>query len=460
MGITQASTPRDIVFISKATPGDDDFALWLAPRLEAAGYKVFADILVLEAGDRWRKVLTTTLQECACKLLLCCSDATLSRDGVLEELGIGLDLAKTLKDPKFVIPLRLEPFKKVFGMGELQYVDFERGWAEGLSKLLEMLKRQKVPRAGEPSINPNWESYRRRSPIPLIGEPEPLTSNWLRMVSAPDEIHFYEGRGVLPANAIQRLAREAKFPVALNGSGFLTCAMPDEIESEFSHLGRFARTNSIPFLEFVERGSEKLGIAKQDASNIMVAMVRRAWEAYCIERGLLSYQYVGAMGFHASGDQAKLGERIPWGRQGERRSSMLRNEARGHVWQYGVTGTPAFWPLPHLKLKSRVLFAPPHEGDAGSPYDDPRKQHRLRRSGCKGWRNKQWRGRLLAFLELLSRESAFIALAMGANASIKLEAQPMILTSPVSTKLPDAMAEDAEEADESTLGRPEVDEAE
>jgi hypothetical protein len=460
MSITQASIQRDILFISKATPGDDDFALWLAPRLEAAGYKVFADILVLEAGDRWRKVLTTTLQERACKLLLCCSDATLSRDGVLEELGIGLDLAKSEKDPRFVIPLRLEPFKKVFGMGELQYVDFERGWAEGLSKLLEMLKRQKVPRAGTPSINPNWESYRRRSAIPLIDEPERLTSNWLRMASVPDEIHFYEGSGALLASAVQRLVREAKFPVALNGSGFLTCALPDEIESEFSHLGRFRRTHSISFMEFVERGSDKLGIARQDASNIMVAMVRRAWEAYCVERGLLSYQYADAVGFHVSGAQAKLGERVPWGQQGERRSSMLRNEARGHVWQYGVTGTPAFWPLPHLKLKSRVLFAPPHEGDAGSPYDNPRKQHRLRRSGCKGWRNKQWRGRLLAFLEMLSEDSAFISLAMGPNASIKLVAQPMIFTSPVTTKLPDAMEEDAEEADESTLGRPEIDEAE
>ena len=33
---------RSVVFISKATPGDDEFVLWLAPRLEAAGYAVFA----------------------------------------------------------------------------------------------------------------------------------------------------------------------------------------------------------------------------------------------------------------------------------------------------------------------------------------------------------------------------------------------------------------------------------
>jgi hypothetical protein len=46
---------RQTLFISKATPGDDAFTLWLAPRLEAQGYRVFADILSFEAGDRWRK---------------------------------------------------------------------------------------------------------------------------------------------------------------------------------------------------------------------------------------------------------------------------------------------------------------------------------------------------------------------------------------------------------------------
>jgi hypothetical protein len=49
---------RDVIFISKGTPEDDQFVLWLVPRLEAAGYRVFADILTLEPGDRWRKEIT------------------------------------------------------------------------------------------------------------------------------------------------------------------------------------------------------------------------------------------------------------------------------------------------------------------------------------------------------------------------------------------------------------------
>src|SRR5262249_13836598 len=142
------------------------------PRLEAAGYKVFADILTLEPGDRWRKEITSALQDRSKKMLLCCPDSTLAKEYVQEEIGIGLELAKTLPDPRFVIPLRLESYRKVLGIGELQYIDFVRGWAEGLSKLLATLKRQKVPcDRSKVKINRNWEIYRRRSAVPVREEP-------------------------------------------------------------------------------------------------------------------------------------------------------------------------------------------------------------------------------------------------------------------------------------------------
>jgi len=182
---------REIVFISKATPEDDEFVLWLAPRLEAAGYTVFADILTLEPGDRWRRQITETLQNKAVKMLLCCRDATLNKIGVQEEIGIASDVAKELKDPRLIIPLRLEPFKKLFGIGELQWVDFLGSWARGLYDLLDTLEKQNVPRAAQAVINPNWENYRKRLAIKVEKKPEVLTSNWLRVAGLPDAIRYY-----------------------------------------------------------------------------------------------------------------------------------------------------------------------------------------------------------------------------------------------------------------------------
>src|SRR5580698_8643936 len=206
--------PRDVVFISKATPLDNEFALWLAPRLEAAGYKVFADILSLEPGDRWRKSVTSALQSRAIKMLLCCKDDSLSADGVTEEIEIASDLAKSLNDPKFIIPLRLKQFQKVFGIAGLQYIDFERGWAEGLDMLLDALRRQKVPRYEQnAAINPNWEVFRRRGAIPLLREPERLTSNWLRIAQLPDVLRYFEPSGASDRGALEATATRAAYPV-------------------------------------------------------------------------------------------------------------------------------------------------------------------------------------------------------------------------------------------------------
>jgi hypothetical protein len=76
---------------------------------------------------------------------------------------------------------------------------------------------------------------------------------------------------------------------------------------------------------------------------------------------------------------------------------VLRNSAGGKVYQYGISATPYFWPFPHFQLKARALFAELAGDRAGAVIADANIQHRLRRTICKGWRNKAWHGRLMAF---------------------------------------------------------------
>lgn len=451
---------RDVVFLIKSSPSDDEFALWLAPKLEAEGYHVFADILTLQPGDRWRREINRALEQRAAKVLLVCRNATLDDQAVQDDIDIALDVAKSLGDQRFIIPLRLEAGRKVRGIGDAVAVDFVRGWGDGLKSLLDALKRQKVPkRTDEAQIDLNWEMFRRRGAIPLLNQPERLTSNWLRIVEAPDAIHVYEGSGAVDPDRLKRAVASYGFPVIVHGRGFLAFADQDEVDTEFASVGRFRLKHSIPLMDFVDGGFVKIGMDGQTASNQLNAMLKQAWASFCRERGLIEYQYSASTGFHASPDLAPKGRRIPWGRQGEgRRSSMLRNVAKGHIWQFGVTALPAFWPFWHFKLKSRVLFAQDNGTPDGLAIDDSRKMHRLRRTICKGWRNKQWYGRMLAFLELMSGESAFIRLRLSATSDVVLQAEPILFSSPVSTALPDILDADDEETDQSTLGRPDNDE--
>lgn len=452
---------RDVLFILKASPLDDEFALWLAPKLEAEGYQVFADILTLQPGDRWRREVSSALEHRAAKVILVCRNDTADDQAMQDDIDIALDVGKALDDKRFIIQLKLEQGRKIKGLGDAIAVDFVRGWGEGLSTLLDTLKRQRTPmRADEATIDPNWEIFRRRGAIPLKNEPERLTSNWLRIVEAPDAIHFYEPSGVVDLNHMKRFADTHPYPVIVQGRGVLTFENEDAIVEAFAVVGRFKLTRSIPLDRFVQEGDRGLRLQRQPAQNLINAMMKQAWFKLCRERGLLEYEFSGGTGFHASPAFAPIGQRIPWGKQGERRSSMLRNRAKGHIWQFGVTAFPSFWPFWHFKLKSRVLFASDNGTPEGIAIDDKRKMHRLRRTICKGWRNKQWYGRMLAFLELLSGESAYIRLRLSASEDIVLEAAPILFSSPVSTDLPDAQSGDDEETDLSTLGRPNADEEE
>ena len=359
-----ASTERDTLFIIKSSPIDDEFALWLAPKLEAEGYQVFADILTLEPGDRWRREINQALENRAAKVLLVSKNATLDDPLVQDDIDIALDVAERRGDKRFILPLRLEAGRKVKGIGDTVAVDFVRGWGEGLMLLLDALRRQKVPRhADAVRINPNWELFRRRGAIPLISQPERLTSNWLRVTEAPDTIYYYEPSGASDPDQLKRALARYPYPTAIQGRGFLSFAEQAEIDEAFEEIGRFRVKRSIALLKFLDEGLPKLGIERQVASNLLMVMIKEAWFKFCYIRGLIHYSYSNSVGFHASPALAPVGTRIPWGKQGDRRSSMLRNIAKGHIWQFGVTALPATWPFWHIKLKARVLFA----ADNGTP---------------------------------------------------------------------------------------------
>ncbi len=204
----------------------------------------------------------------------------------------------------------------------------------------------------------------------------------------------------------------------------------------------------------MESGVPDLTLQSREATNLVMSIFRRAWENYCRERELIAYAYSQFFGFHVGAKQLALGKKVHWGRQGERRSAMLRNKAQGKIWQFGVSAAPSFFPFPHFRLKTRVLFA---EGDGdreGEHFADKRLQHRYRRTVCKGWRNKQWHGRLMAFLELLSGDEATIKLPLGKERVIKLDATPILFTSPVSTVLPNVLEDEDEEHEDDVLGPP------
>ena len=135
-----------------------------------------------------------------------------------------------------------------------------RGWAEGLVKLLDTLRRQKVPQtASKIQFNPGWEIYRRRGAISINNEPERLTSNWIRVVEVPDVIRYFEPTGAVERYAIKDACRAALFPAEPHRQGFFSFATVPEINDAFAYIGRFEAKHEVNTLTFVQSGSEECG---------------------------------------------------------------------------------------------------------------------------------------------------------------------------------------------------------
>lgn len=450
--VTESIIERTKLFISKATPGDDAFTLWLATRLEAEGYEVFADILDLDAGDAWRRKITANLQKQSVKMLLCCSDETLQRDGVLEEIEIAKDLTRSLNDPNFIIPLKLKPFEKLFGIAGLQYIDFEQSWAEGLVKLLKSLERQNVPKLVTPTIQSGWADYQRRMAIKLVAEPEVLTSNWLRIMNVPDELNFIAPKGMTSPGAMKKLSVEFPYPIVPFENGFITFAETADFEEHFGSMGTFERRGSVDFRAFSKDGWPEQDIEYFVSGRMISNLLRQAWEAHVKKQGFHPHDFANGTALIVSQGQIALNKRVPWGRQGDRRLSVLRNKSKGKIWEYGISAQPSLFPFPHFRLKGRVLFSEVDAKMRTKIIDDHRIQHKFRRSVCGSWRNRAWHGRLMAFMELLAGESPYVTLPVGMGHHILIDASPIQATSPVTARNTTLLGEDAEEVDDTTLG--------
>jgi hypothetical protein len=168
--------------------------------------------------------------------------------------------------------------------------------------------------------------------IPLVEEAERLTSNWLRAAEAPDIIRYFESTGTIENRLLDRALEDFPYPCAKQSSGIITFAEQSEVDSAFASAGRFKLKHEIPLLEFVDNGFSALGIERQVASNLVIAMIKKAWLSFCREKGFVEHHYSNAVGFHASAAQAAIGQRIPWGKQGDRRPrcfAMSRRDISG-----------------------------------------------------------------------------------------------------------------------------------
>lgn len=436
------TSERSSIFISHATPEDNHFVRWLGAKLTAMGYEVWADVMRLKGGSDWSRILEDALRKKACKMLLVCTANGVEKPGVRAEIEMATIVARALGDDSFIIPLRLENYEAPFRIATAQYIDFKRSWATGFLELSELLQEIKVPR-GQPGAMQTWLESHADGSDHLQDRPEPLVSNWLQVRQLPKEVRYIEAPVGIKLSDFQNRDLH-KWPVAAHRAGVLTFAALDEQrKGENTPPCQLAGTR--PTSDFLDTGWEEIGIPPLQARRMMADLGTRAFENFCRSRGLKSY---GGSGGRANwwGDIKTLPlnkVKFDWPFRRGLRQIVGQSEKRAIHWHYAVNGQFRTGPIQHLRLSPRLVFS----SNGLDAIDDVKRNHQLRRSFAKGWRNARWRDMLCAYIWWLADGTSEIAIAVGPMEHIVVTVPPMQFGCPVSVPEGDEAAADEDEDD-------------
>lgn len=424
---------RTALFISHASPEDNSFTIWLGAKLSILGYEVWADVLRLRGGDDWQRKLEHALKQKTCKVLLVANAVAVEKQGVRNEIQIASNIAREIGDKEFIIPLRLAAFDAPFLIAHLQYIDFEPGWTRGLAELLETLEETyNVPRrAGDRSAI--WRERQLVHAKEVVPTPERLVSNWLEIDQTPKSIRFYDFRGGISHGQAQSRIEDAPWPIVPFRRGFLSFAPIHDLQEHFGPSLPLKLEEERGLHIFLDDGWPKLDIAPWNARSRFSDLSRQAFERMFSSRGLKGYSLSDRQtAWWAPLDVAPSSKvSFRWDQISGLRQIQGVSAKRRMNWHFGVTVATRTTPIRHVRVISRLIFTE----DGRTPFDDPAKMHRLRRSFARSWRNARWRDMLLAFLYWLAEGHSQLSVPVSSEESLVMRLPPASWMAPVSIPL-------------------------
>jgi hypothetical protein len=414
---------RDAIFISHATPEDNAFTLWLGGHLTALGYKVFADVMRLRGGDDWERILEDAIRNKAKRFLLVATPVSVEKQGVRNEITIATETAKRIKEDGFIVPLRLAAFPPPLQVAHAQYINFEKGWADGLAELLSLLETLGVPKSAPSDEAKAWQSLQLKDARALGPGPETLVSNWLRIDALPDKIVLYDFKGGISIGAAQAAIKNSSIPIAAHNRGFMSFAPLHQLQEYFGPNLPLYVMDTCDLQTFFESGWKLQRLEARDCRPKFTDISRRALDIYFESKGLKPFEYAdGRNAWWGTSAHATIEQHpFAWGDHKGRRQLVGRSEKRGFSWHYGVSCWARSGPIRHVRVTGRVIFT----SNGHEIIGDARRVHRMRRTFCKGWRNDKWRDLLLAFWHRLAQGAAFVDVSLGEGVSMRLALPPV-----------------------------------
>jgi len=422
---------RDTVFISHATPHDNDFVRWLGARLTGHGYKVWADLFELKGGDPFWSTIEKALRHHARKMIFVVSKASVDpeRTGTLNELSVADSLKKQFKDPSFIIPVKIDatPFGELpIQIHRLNAIDFSAGWGAKLVELLDTLEAADIPKANgdQRAEFERWRATMVRTSTIIEVSPEKVLSNLLPITGMPKSITFYEYDG--DNTKIAAAMKGTGIPHGMFNRHIISLAAMSEIQSRLPPSFTLAVRAHVGLDVFLDGSGADPSLPIRDAArNMATSLLRQHVESYLRWRGLKEFTTSTSSAFFFPGGLVP-NDKVPYLAASGRRTNknvVGRSERNNVHWHLAMKVNIVLGPPPIVRLKPYICFSE----DGTTALDDPKRTSAIRRRFCKNWWNPHWRQLVEAFCTFLAEGKEKIEIALGGSDALTLGARPLEL---------------------------------
>jgi len=415
------------IFISHATPDDNDFTKWLSLKLIALGYEVWCDLLYLKKGTDFWSSIETEIRENTFKFLIVQSEISNKREGVLKELAVAAKVKKQLQDETFIIPLAIDNKLSYDDINielvRLNSIDFKTSWAKGLQDLIEALEKQNVPK-NVPDPNKSNLLYQQifLQGKSVMEKDEIYYSNWFPIISFPDELRFHKYEWRLPKDFD---VKTLTFP-AIRYKDYL-CTFAWEYDFMY-HLPKTEKYNSndtikISVADIFSETYNSEFISNAECQRLIVQLINRGFALRMKEKVVRQYEMSTRVAY--------------WIEKGTlEKDKFNKIQLVGKIldknWHFGITAACKLYPYNVLMVSSHIFFT----SDGKTLIISKDQQHRARRKQGAKWWNNDWRTKLLAFVKYISDDENSFYLEMGSEEKIKISNLPLQFLGKVSYEIP------------------------
>jgi hypothetical protein len=433
---------RDTLFISHATPEDNDFAIWLASRLEMLGYKTWVDKKHLLGGEKLWSTIQNVIKNDAIKLLIVYSRNILTKDGNLKD-GIEKEFTyaesiasqENMKD--FIIPLHIDnsQYNDFIGSNRLNHISFEQNWAIGLKQLLKKLEKDNIPQMidiRESSFS-EWYENEYVSNCSIIPKKELFYSSWWEIASMPQRFYMYQFDNLTQAIAIRNI--NINIPINLQSNVLSTfdnnLNFIIERDGEQFHIVPKA-TYSFSINEIL-CGFESSNFPKhKDAENHFKRLLYCTITELFLQKQRKKVKLANnKFAFFLSKNNEK--KQIHFSYPSSSIKRLKRISIWGEFeqigfWHYAISPQVVLFPIIGFSLKSHIVFTT----DGVQLITDDKKVHSYRRRKGKRYFNEGWRDWFVAFLQGLKDINDEIKIKISSNGEyLKMKQYPKYFWSEV-----------------------------